>query len=95
MASNGYGKTIATATTAGSTAIGKDVVITTLINSDPTNFVTVSFLSAIVGSGEEFIIPKASSISFSDLVSSGVRTGTLYHKSDTATVNLTVVGKRA
>ena len=86
-----YVKTIATATSAGSTTLPDGLKITKIQNDTATNFVTLSFDGAIAGgTNPEGKLLTGTSWDFSGV--DGVTAETLYHKADSGAVNVTIIG---
>jgi len=88
-----YVKTIATTTAAGTTTLATGLKLIRIQNDDATNFVTLSFDAAIgTTSNPEGILLAATAWNFDSKDEATVVGDVLYHKSDTAGVNITVIG---
>ena len=93
MVARPYMKTITTTTAGGSTELPSGLKILKIVNIDATNFTTLSIDEAIGGAGDEATLLATKEVDFTNAgMDVGGNALTLYWKSDTADVDISIFG---
>jgi len=91
-----YVQTITTTTTGESTVLPTGLKLLKITNDDATNFTTISFNAAIgTADNPEGVLLAGAPVDFTNsaqLIGTPIEGMTLHSKSDTADVNITIVG---